>query len=63
MKIGELSIITGVSVRSLRYYDQKNLLKARRSKNGYRLFDQGSIERVRLIQLYLGLGLNTKQIE
>ncbi|MBS7426984.1 MULTISPECIES: MerR family DNA-binding transcriptional regulator [Virgibacillus] len=27
MKIGELSKETGVSIRSLRYYEQKNLIR------------------------------------
>lgn len=63
MRIGELSKKTGVSVRALRYYDQKQLLRSKRGENGYRIFDEESVERVRLIQLYLGLGLNTKQIE
>ncbi|SMO57272.1 MerR family transcriptional regulator [Melghirimyces algeriensis] len=63
MRIGELSKKTGVSVRSLRYYDKQNLLHAKRLENGYRSFDESSVERVRLIQLYLGLGLNSKQIE
>jgi DNA-binding transcriptional MerR regulator len=62
MRIGELSQRTGVSVRSLRYYDQKNLLTVRRLDNGYRDFTATCIERVQTIQLYLGLGLTAEQI-
>jgi len=36
MRIGELAKRTGVSVRSLRYYDKMGLLGAGRSENGYR---------------------------
>lgn len=63
MRIGELSKRTGVSVRSLRYYDKQNLLPTKREKNGYRYFDEECVERVRLIQFYFGLGLNSSQIE
>jgi MerR family Zn(II)-responsive transcriptional regulator of zntA len=63
MRISEVSRRTGVSIRSLRYYEQKRLLCARRLENGYRDLDEEAIERVRAIQMYLGLGLTTEQIE
>ena len=63
MRISELSRRTGVSIRSLRYYEQKRLLCARRLSNGYRDLDEEVVERVRTIQMYLGLGLTTEQIE
>jgi MerR family Zn(II)-responsive transcriptional regulator of zntA len=62
MKIGELSKATGASIRSLRYYDNLNLLHATRGENGYREFDESAIARVKQIQLFLGLGLTTEQI-
>lgn len=63
MRIRELARRTGVSIRSLRYYEQKQLITSRRLDNGYRDFDEAAIERVRTIQLYFGLGLNAEQIE
>jgi DNA-binding transcriptional MerR regulator len=63
MRIHELARRTGVSIRSLRYYEQKQLIASRRLDNGYRDFDETAIERVRTIQLYFGLGLITDQIE
>ena len=63
MRISEVSRRTGVSIRSLRYYEQKRLLCARRLPNGYRDLDEEAVERVRTIQMYLGLGLTTEQIE
>jgi DNA-binding transcriptional MerR regulator len=57
--IRELSRKTEVSVRSLRYYETKKLLVSKRLENGYRDYDDTAIERVKTIQLYLGLGLNT----
>ncbi|HEV2581106.1 MAG TPA: MerR family transcriptional regulator [Ktedonobacteraceae bacterium] len=63
MRISEVSRRTGVSIRSLRYYEQKRLLCARRMENGYRDLDEEAVERVQTIQMYLGLGLSTEQIE
>ncbi|MGZ7444658.1 MerR family transcriptional regulator [Paenibacillus sp. TH7-28] len=63
MKISELSQKTGVSARSIRHYEKKNIIKAVRLDNGYREFDESAVERIRIIQLYLGLGLTTEQIE
>ncbi|QBD80294.1 MerR family transcriptional regulator [Ktedonosporobacter rubrisoli] len=62
MNIGELARQTGVSIRSLRYYEAKQLLSPHRAENGYRFYDQTAIERVRTIQFYLGLGLSTNEI-
>ena len=62
MNIGELARQTGVSIRSLRYYETKQLLSSHREENGYRTYEQTAIERVRMIQFYLGLGLSTNEI-
>lgn len=63
MKISELSKKTGASIGSIRHYEKKNLITAVRLENGYREFDESAIKRIRIIQLYLGLGLTTEQIE
>lgn len=63
MQIGELSERTGVSERSLRHYEQKSLLFSKRLENGYRDFDVSQIDRVKAVQIYPGLGLNTDQVE
>lgn len=62
MKIKELSMQTGASLRSLRYYESKNLLVVRRLENSYREYDDSAVERVKNIQLYLSLGLTTDEI-
>lgn len=62
MKIGELAARTGVSIRSLRYYDRQGLLSPMRQENGYREYSPLAEEQVRTIQLYLQLGLSTEQI-
>ncbi len=43
MRISEISRRTGVSIRSLRYYEQKRLLCARRLENGYRDLDEEAV--------------------
>ncbi len=63
MRISEVSRRTGVSIRSLRYYEQKRLLCPRRLSNGYRDLGEQAVQRVQTIQMYLGLGLTTEQIE
>lgn len=62
MHISELSRKTGVSLRSLRYYEEKELLSPDRQNNGYREYRETDIERVRLIQMYFSLGLTVKEI-
>ncbi|WP_199621413.1 MerR family transcriptional regulator [Paenibacillus alkalitolerans] len=60
--IKEVSLQTGVSVRSLRYYEKKKLLNPKRTENGYRRYSQADIERIQLIKFYLGVGLGTDEI-
>lgn len=62
VKIGELASRTGVSIRSLRYYEEKGLLTPLRRVNGYREYSPLAEEQVRAVQLYLQLGLSTDQI-
>lgn len=62
MRIGELSRLTGVSVRSLRHYERVGLLRAGRECNGYRSFESRDVERVRRIQSFLACGLSTEDI-
>lgn len=52
MRIGELSLRTGVSIRMLRYYEAEGLLAPRRTERGYRDYgtaDVAAIERIRLL--------------
>ncbi|QGN32688.1 MerR family transcriptional regulator [Microlunatus sp. Gsoil 973] len=56
MRIGELADRTGVSVRSVRYYEQQGLLATRRTSNGYREFDEDDLQVVDQIRRLLGIG-------
>ena len=49
MRIGELARRTGVSRRSLRYYEQHGLLHARRGGNDWREYDEPAVDRVRAL--------------
>lgn len=62
MRIGELSRQTGVSPRSLRYYEQQGMLHSQRLPNGYREYDDASVETVLTIQAFFSAGLSTKII-
>ncbi len=63
MKIGELSELTNASIRSIRHYEERDLLSSQRLGNGFRYFDDSAIERIETIQLYLKLGFTTAQIK
>jgi DNA-binding transcriptional MerR regulator len=47
----------------MRYYEEKNLITPISLENGYRKYNNLSLERVKTIQFYIGLGLSTDQIE
>lgn len=57
MKIGELADRTGVSVRALRYYEEKGVLTPDRTPSGYRIFADSDIHKVAHIQTLLAAGL------
>ncbi|WP_406463846.1 MerR family transcriptional regulator [Streptomyces sp. NBC_01622] len=62
MRIGELAARTGVSVRSLRYYEEQGLLVSTRSGGGQRHFTEDDIERVDFIQRLYVAGLSSRTI-
>ncbi|WP_435061267.1 MerR family transcriptional regulator [Amycolatopsis thermoflava] len=57
MRIGELAEATGVSTRSLRYYEEQGLIRSSRTPGGWRDFDSSMVERVVLIQHLFAAGL------
>ncbi|MFJ4107771.1 MerR family transcriptional regulator [Oerskovia enterophila] len=63
MQIGELARRTGVATRLLRYYQEQDLLHPERLPNGYRDFDDGSVQRVLQIRSLLEAGLSTTAIQ
>ncbi|MEV6021116.1 MULTISPECIES: MerR family transcriptional regulator [unclassified Streptomyces] len=63
MRIGELSRVTGVSRRLLRYYEEQGLIVPDRSANGYRDYDERYADRVKQIRGLLAAGLPTRLIK
>lgn len=62
--IKEVSKITGVSIRTLRYYDEIGLLKpAKLTDSGYRLYDAGSLQRMQEILFFKELELPLSEIK
>ncbi|MFS8096651.1 MerR family transcriptional regulator [Lentzea alba] len=62
MKIGELARRTGVSERSLRYYEQQDLLASTRTAGGQREYSEAAVDRVIRIQELFAAGLPSKKI-
>ncbi|MGC7102401.1 MerR family transcriptional regulator [Amycolatopsis lurida] len=62
MRIGELAHRTGVSERSLRYYEQQGLLVADRTRGGHRDYPEAAVDRVIRIQELFAAGLHSKKI-
>jgi len=63
MRIGELSRQSGVSQRSLRYYEERELITAERSPNGYREYAPAMVERASVIQQLFGMGFSREIVE
>ncbi|WP_241463314.1 MerR family transcriptional regulator [Nocardiopsis alba] len=62
LRVGDLSELTGVNTRLLRYYENQGLIRAERSTGGHRLFDPAVVEQVRSVRLLLAAGLPTRVI-
>lgn len=63
MTVNEVSKITGVSIRTLHYYDQIGLLHATQvTKTGYRLYDDTALDRLQQILLFRELEFPLKEI-
>ncbi|QIS11764.1 MerR family transcriptional regulator [Nocardia arthritidis] len=62
MRIGELAHRTGVSVRALRYYEERGLLVPSRVSNGYRDYTEAAVEVVACIQLLYAAGLSSAKV-
>ena len=62
MRIGELARRSGSSARSIRYYEQRGLIVARRHANGYRDYDEADLRLVSEIRSLLANGLDLEEI-
>ncbi|MER5779924.1 MerR family transcriptional regulator [Streptomyces sp. NPDC002039] len=62
MRIGELAGATGVSERSLRYYETQGLLTPGRTPGGHRDYGGWAVDRVIRIQALFAAGLHSRKI-
>ncbi|WP_194828572.1 MerR family transcriptional regulator [Nocardia sp. XZ_19_231] len=62
MRIGELAKRTGVSERSLHYYEEQGLLVSGRTPGGHRDYPDTAVDRVIHIQELYAAGLSSKKI-
>ncbi|WP_254442071.1 MerR family transcriptional regulator [Duganella vulcania] len=63
MQIGEIASATGLSRDTLRFYEKRGLLRARRSANGYRDYPPEAVNWLRYIKLAQTLGFTLGEIE
>ena len=63
MRIGQLAVQTGYSVRTIRFYEQSGLLPApQRTPAGYRSYDQHAVTRLQFVRSAQVLGLSLAEI-
>ncbi|CCK27345.1 MerR family transcriptional regulator [Streptomyces davaonensis JCM 4913] len=61
MRIGELAERAGTTTRTLRYYESRGLLPARRTGNGYRTYDESDLKLLRQIRTLQDFGFDLEE--
>jgi MerR family transcriptional regulator, thiopeptide resistance regulator len=61
--VQEFAALTGVTVRTLHYYDRLGLVRPRRANSGYRLYGRRELERLEQIVALKFIGIPLKQIK
>ena len=61
MRIGELAARAGTTTRTLRYYESRGLLPARRTGNGYRAYDESDLRLLRQIRTLQDFGFDLEE--
>lgn len=62
--VNEVSQLTGISIRTLQYYDQIGLLNPTAyTDSGYRLYDDNALERLQTILFFRELNFSLKEIQ
>ena len=64
LKIGEVSKRSGIGIEALRFYEKSGLLdKPSRTYSGYRVYDEGVLERLAFIKRAQALGFSLDEIK
>jgi len=63
MQIGAVAEATGLSRDTLRFYEKRGLLRARREANGYRDYPPEAVEWLNYIRTAQALGFTLSEIE
>ena len=64
MRVGELAERTDKTVRALHLYEERGLIEpVKRSKGGYRLYDESNVERIDFIDRLQRVGLSLAEIQ
>jgi DNA-binding transcriptional MerR regulator len=61
MRISDLAERAGVTVRAVRYYESRGLIRPVRAANGYRTYTEQDVVVVREVKALLSLGLTAEQ--
>ncbi|MFJ8887086.1 MerR family transcriptional regulator [Streptomyces sp. NPDC102402] len=61
MRIGELAGRAGTTTRTLRYYESRGLLHARRADNGYRAYDESDLRLIQQIRTLQDFGFDLEE--
>lgn len=61
MRIGELAAQAGTTTRTLRYYESRGLLPARRDGNGYRAYDERDLRLLTQIRTLQDVGFGLEE--
>ncbi|AWW37464.1 MerR family transcriptional regulator [Streptomyces cadmiisoli] len=61
MRIGELAERAGTTTRTLRYYESRGLLPARRDGNGHRTYDERDLRLLRQIRTLQDFGFGLEE--
>lgn len=60
--IGELAKQFGTSERAIRYYEELGFIRPERTEGGFRVYDEGAVERLKTVLTLKELGLSLAEI-
>ena len=65
LRIGDFSNVVGISVKTIRFYEEKGLIKPAYidKYTGYRYYDENNIEQILMILQYKNMGFTLEEIK